>query len=148
MKSKNTVMKTELTFTIVKPKAVENNNLGLILDLINRNGFQFRAMKMIRMEREKAEKFYEEHKNQPFFKALINYMTSGPVVVAVVEKENAVSDFRQLIGSTDPANANFGTIRRMFAESKESNAVHGSDSVASAMREINLFLNPDEIISD
>lgn len=138
-------MKSNLTFTIIKPHAVEFNNLGPILELINRNGYKFRAMKMIKMNREVAEEFYDVHKNQPFFEELIDYMTSGPVVVAVIEKENAVKDFRQLIGSTDPTKAKLGTIRRMFAESKEQNAIHGSDSIENAKREIGLFFKPEEI---
>ncbi|MBN2806363.1 MAG: nucleoside-diphosphate kinase [Prolixibacteraceae bacterium] len=139
-------MSANLTFTIFKPRAVEKKNLGLMIDMIYRNGFTFKAMKMIQLDPEKAETFYREHKNQPFFNDLINYMTSAPVVVAVLEKENAVNDFRQLIGSTDPATANFGTIRRMFAQSKSANAIHGSDSDASAHREINLFFSPDEMV--
>jgi nucleoside-diphosphate kinase len=139
-------MSANLTFTIFKPRAVEKKNLGLMIDMIYRNGFTFKAIKMIQLDREKAGTFYQEHKNQPFFDDLINYMTSAPVVVAVLEKENAVNDFRQLIGTTDPATANFGTIRRMFALSKSANAIHGSDSDASAQREINLFFKPDEIV--
>lgn len=138
-------MKTDLTFTIVKPHAVENNNLGPILELINRNGYKFKAMKMIKLSRDLAEEFYNVHKDKPFFGELIDYMTSGPVVVAVVEKSNAVKDFRQLIGATDPTRAKLGTIRRMFAESKEQNAIHGSDSEENAKREIGLFFKPEEI---
>lgn len=138
-------MSANLTFTIFKPRAVENKNLGLMIDIIYRNGFKIKALKMIRMEREKAEIFYQEHKNQPFFNDLIAYMTSAPVVVAVLEKEHAVNDFRQLIGTTDPATANFGTIRKMFAQSKSANAIHGSDSDASAQREIALFFAPNEL---
>ncbi|MFA9392004.1 MAG: nucleoside-diphosphate kinase [Prolixibacteraceae bacterium] len=138
-------MKSNLTFTIIKPHAVLHNNLGPILELINRNGYQFRAMKMIQLNRERAKIFYEVHKEQTFFEELIDYMTSGPVVVAVIEKTNAVKDFRQLIGTTDPSKAKLGTIRRMFAESKEQNAIHGSDSTENAKREIELFFTPDEI---
>lgn len=139
-------MSASLTFTIFKPRAVEKNYLGLMIDMIYRNGFKIKAMKMIHMKREKAEVFYKEHKDQPFFSDLINYMTSSPVVVAVLEKENAVNDFRQLIGTTDPLTANYGTIRKMFAQSKSANAIHGSDSDASAEREINLFFQADEIM--
>jgi nucleoside-diphosphate kinase len=138
-------MKSDLTFTIVKPHAVEYNNLGPILELINRNGYKFKAMKMIWMDRPLAETFYEVHKDKSFFQELIDYMTSGPVVVAVIQKENAVRDFRQLIGDTDPTKAKLGTIRRMFAESKEHNAIHGSDSPENAAREMNLFFTLDEI---
>ena len=115
------------------------------MELINRNGYKFRAIKMIKLSREKAEIFYDVHKDKPFFDELIDYMTSGPIVVAVIEKKNAVKDFRILIGSTDPTKAKLGTIRRMFAESKEANAIHGSDSDESAKREIEMFFKPEEI---
>jgi nucleoside-diphosphate kinase len=141
-------MRTDLTFTIIKPHAVEYNNLGPILELINRNDYKFRAMKMIKLSREKAAVFYNVHKDKIFFTELIDYMTSGPVVVAVLEKENAVADFRELIGSTDPTKAKPGTIRRMFAESKEANAIHGSDSIENAEREINLFFETNELFFD
>ncbi len=138
-------MSSNLTFTMIKPHAVENNNLGPILEMINRNGYQFKAMKMIKMDEKKAVDFYIEHRDKVFFQELIDYMTSGPVVVAVLQKQNAVSDFRKLMGATDPTKAKLGTIRRMFAESKERNAVHGSDSEVSAQREINLFFSSEEI---
>lgn len=138
-------MSSNLTFTMIKPHAVENNNLGPILEMINRNGYQFKAMKMIKMDEKKAVDFYIEHRDKVFFQELIDYMTSGPVVVAVIQKPNAVSDFRKLMGATDPTKAKLGTIRRMFAESKERNAVHGSDSEVSAQREINLFFSSEEI---
>jgi nucleoside-diphosphate kinase len=140
-------MKTDLTFMIVKPHAVAYNNLGPILEMINRNGYKFVAMKMIRMDKTLAGTFYDVHKDKSFFEELINYMTSGPVVVAVIQKENAVADFRQLIGDTDPRMAKLGTIRRMFAESKEHNAIHGSDSEENAEREMNLFFNKHEIFN-
>lgn len=138
-------MPSNLTFTMIKPHAVENNNLGPILEMINRNGYQFKAMKMIKMDEKKAVDFYIEHRDKVFFQELIDYMTSGPVVVAVLQKQNAVSDFRKLMGATDPTKAKLGTIRRMFAESKERNAVHGSDSEESAQREISLFFSSEEI---
>ena len=138
-------MPSNLTFTMIKPHAVENNNLGPILEMINRNGYQFKAMKMIKMDEKKAVDFYIEHRDKVFFQELIDYMTSGPVVVAVLQKQNAVSDFRKLMGATDPTKAKLGTIRRMFAESKERNAVHGSDSGESAQREISLFFSSEEI---
>jgi len=140
-------MRTDVTFTIIKPHALQYSNMGPILELINRNGYKFIAMKMIKMDREKASSFYSEHQNKSFFTELIDYMTSGPVIVAVVQKENAVKDFRELIGNTDPAKASLGTIRRMFAESKEHNAIHGSDSDENAEREINLFFKPEEIFT-
>lgn len=140
-------MNTNTTFTIIKPHAVENNNLGPILELINRNGYRFIAMKMIKMSKRVAEDFYQVHKEKIFFDELIAYMTSGPVVLAVIKKKNAIKDFRQLIGNTDPTKAKLGTIRRMFAESKEANAIHGSDSVPNAEREIKMFFKPTEIFN-
>jgi len=101
---------------------------------------------LIRISKEKAELFYDIHKGKPFFESLVQYMTSAPVVVAVLQKENAIADFRELIGNTDPANANFGSIRKMFADSKQANAVHGSDSDENALREISIFFNPEELI--
>jgi nucleoside-diphosphate kinase len=138
-------MRSDLTFTMIKPHAVVNNNLGPILEMINRNGYAVCAMKMITMSREKASEFYREHSSKPFFHELIDYITSGPVVVAIVQKENAVDDLRQLIGDTDPTRAKLGTIRRMFAESKECNAIHGSDSLENATREMEIFFHPEEI---
>jgi nucleoside-diphosphate kinase len=138
-------MRTDLTFTIVKPKAFRKNLAGPIIETITRNGFTICAMKIIRMSRELAEEFYTEHKEKSFFNSLIDSMTLGPVIVAVLQKENAIADFRELIGNTDPLAANYGTIRKMFAESKEANAIHGSDSPVSAAREILLFFNENEL---
>jgi nucleoside-diphosphate kinase len=140
-------MRTDLTFTIIKPTAFEKNYLGPIIEMINRNGFKVCGMKITLFSREKAELFYCEHAERPFFESLVTYMTSGVVAVAVLQKENAVSDFRELIGSTDPSSAKYGSIRRMFADSKESNAVHGSDSDASAQREISIFFSSDEVFA-
>jgi len=140
-------MRTDLTFTIVKPTAFEKNYLGPIIEMITRNGFKVCAMKLTHINSEKAELFYSEHAERPFFQSLVKYMTSGPVVVAVIQKENAVADFRELIGSTDPANAKYGSIRKMFADSKEANAVHGSDSDISAQREMSIFFSEEEIYS-
>ena len=139
-------MRTDLTFTMVKPTAFKNNNLGLILDLISKNGFKLVAMKLTKMSEEKAGEFYGALKDKPFFGSLIEYMTSGPIVVAVLQKENAIADYRELIGATDPANAKYGTLRKMFATSKEANAVHGSDSDENAQIEMKLFFNDDELI--
>jgi nucleoside-diphosphate kinase len=138
-------MRTDQTFTIVKPTAFEKNQLGPIIEMINRNGFKICGLKLIQIDKAKAELFYEIHKERPFFESLVQYMTSGPVVVAVLQKENAVSDFRELIGNTDPSNANYGSIRKMFAESKEANAVHGSDSDENAQHEISIFFTEKEI---
>jgi len=139
-------MRTDLTFTIVKPTAFKNNNLGLILDLISKNGFKLVAMKLTKMSEEKAGEFYGALKEKPFFGSLVEYMTSGPIVVAVLQKENAIADYRELIGATDPANAKYGTLRKMFATSKEANAVHGSDCDENAQIEMKLFFNDDELV--
>jgi nucleoside-diphosphate kinase len=138
-------MRTDVTFTIVKPTAFRNNFLGPIIETINRNGFKICGLKLVQITREKAELFYEIHKDRPFFESLVQYMTSGLVAVAVLQKENAVADFRELIGNTDPSNANYGSIRKMFAESKQANAVHGSDSDENAQREISIFFSEEEI---
>jgi nucleoside-diphosphate kinase len=138
-------MRTDLTLTIVKPTALEKKHLGQILEMIIRNGFNICGLKLVKISREKAEIFYNVHAGRPFFESLIEYMTSGPVVVAVLQKDNAVADFRELIGNTDPSNANYGSIRKMFAESKQANAVHGSDSDENAQQEINLFFSKEEM---
>jgi nucleoside-diphosphate kinase len=140
-------MRTDLTFTIVKPTALKNNYLGPIIETFNRNGFKISGLKLVQITREKAELFYDVHAGKPFFESLVQYMTSGVVVVAVLQKENAVADFRELIGNTDPSTANFGSIRRMFAESKQANAVHGSDSDENAEREISIFFTSEEIFA-
>jgi len=138
-------MMTNLTFTIVKPTAFKNNCLGPIIEIFNRNGFKICGLKLIQISKEKAELFYNVHAEKPFFESLVQYMTSGPVVVAVLQKENAVADFREMIGNTDPIKANYGSIRKMFAESKEANAVHGSDSDENAQREISIFFSKEEL---
>lgn len=138
-------MRTDLTFTIVKPTAFEKNQLGPIIEIINLNGFKICGLKLIQIDKEKAELFYEVHAGKPFFDSLVQYMTSGPVVVALLQKENAVADFRELIGNTDPADAKPETIRKIFAESKQANAVHGSDSDENAQREISIFFSEEEI---
>jgi nucleoside-diphosphate kinase len=138
-------MRTDLTFTIVKPTALKNNYLGPIIEMFNRNGFKICGLKLVQISPEKAKLFYEIHSGRPFFDSLVEYMTSEPVVVAVLQKENAVADFRELIGNTDPIDAKPGTIRKMFAESKLANAVHGSDSNENAQREISIFFSPEEL---
>lgn len=140
-------MRTDLTFTIVKPTAFEKNYLGPIIEMFNRNGFKVCAMKLTQISREKAEEFYDVHADKPFFGELVDYMTSGLVVVAVLQKENAIADFRELIGSTDPVNAKYGTIRKMFADSKQENAVHGSDSDENALKEMSIFFTQEEIFA-
>lgn len=128
----NTQMATNRTFTMLKPDSVEKGNIGAILEKINAAGFRIVAMKLTQMTTRDAEAFYAIHKERPFFGELVQYMTRGPIVAAILEKDNAVEDFRALIGATNPAEAAEGTIRRMFAESISENAVHGSDSDENA----------------
>lgn len=123
------------TFTMLKPDALENKHTGKIIDMIIQAGFEIKAMKLTQLSREQAEKFYEVHSERPFYGELVEYMTSGPIVAAILEKDNAVADFRALIGATDPAEAAEGTIRKYYAESKGRNAVHGSDSDENAIIE-------------
>ena len=120
------------TFTMIKPDAVENGHMGKIIDMIIGAGFDIKAMKYTRLSEDQAKKFYEVHAERPFYGELVEYMTSGPIVAAILEKDNAVADFRALIGATDPSEAADGTIRKLYAESKGRNAVHGSDSDENA----------------
>jgi nucleoside-diphosphate kinase len=135
------------TFTIIKPGAVCDEHIGPILNIINDAGFHIAAMKMIKLRTAQAKKFYAVHKDKPFYDDLIKFMTSGPIVVAIVEKENAVEDYRKLIGSTDPEKAEEGTIRKLFAESMQKNAVHGSDSDKNARIESDFFFSKSERFS-
>ncbi|MBN1598780.1 MAG: nucleoside-diphosphate kinase [Bacteroidales bacterium] len=132
------------TLTIIKPGAVSNEYIGPILAKINSAGFHISAMKLFRLTRNQAQNFYSIHKGKIFFNSLIEFMTSGPVVVAILEKENAVQKYRKLIGATDPSKAEEGTIRKMFAESIERNAVHGSDSDENAILECDFFFSKSE----
>lgn len=125
-------MATNRTFTMLKPDAIENGHMGKIIDMIIQAGFEIKAMKYTKLTEDQAKKFYEVHAERPFYGELVEYMTSGPIVAAILEKDNAVADFRALIGSTDPAEAAEGTIRKAYAESKGRNAVHGSDSDENA----------------
>jgi nucleoside-diphosphate kinase len=125
-------MATNRTFTMLKPDAVEKRHIGAILEKISASGFKIVAMKLTRMTKADAEIFYGIHKERPFFGELVEYMTRGPIVAAILEKDNAVEDFRTLIGATNPADAAEGTIRKMFAASLSENAVHGSDSDENA----------------
>lgn len=134
------------TFTMIKPDAVESNNIGNITQMISDAGFTIKAMKLTQLSKDQAQEFYEVHKERPFYGELVEYMTSGPIVAAVLEKENAVADFRTLIGSTDPAEAADGTIRKKYAESKGRNAVHGSDSDENAEIESNFHFSENELI--
>ena len=124
------------TFTMIKPGAVGNGFIGPILDKITSAGFKIVALRMTQMTKGEAEVFYEIHKERPFYNDLVEFMAGGPIVAAVLEKENAVEDFRTLIGSTDPADAAEGTIRKLYAESLGKNAIHGSDSDENAKKEI------------
>lgn len=140
------IMAGNRTFTMLKPDAIENGHMGKILDMIIGAGFTIKAMKLTRLTEEQAKKFYEVHKERPFYGELVEYMTSGPIVAAILEKDNAVADFRTLIGATDPAEAAEGTIRKNYAESKGRNAVHGSDSDENAEIESNFHFSANEIV--
>ena len=133
------------TFTMVKPEAVESGNTGAILKMIEENGFRIVALKKIQLSSERAGVFYQVHKERPFYGELVDYMSSAPIVAAVLEKENAVADFRELIGATDPIEASDGTIRKLFAESKSKNAVHGSDSDENAQIESDFHFSAEEL---
>jgi len=132
---------------MIKPGAVSHEYVGPILAKINANGFHFAALKLIQLDHFHAEHFYSAHRDKPFFNSLIEFMTSGPVVVGILEKENAVADYRKLMGATDPAKAEEGTIRKMFAENIERNAVHGSDSDEHAEIECDFFFSKSERFS-
>ena len=125
-------MTNNRTFTMLKPDSIEKGNIGPILEKITTSGFRIVAMKLTQLTIPDAQAFYAVHKDRPFFEDLVHYMTSGPIVAAILEKDNAVEDFRTLIGATNPAEAAEGTIRKMFAESISQNAVHGSDSDENA----------------
>ena len=139
-------MATNRTFTMLKPDALENGHTGKIIDMIIQAGFQIKAMKLTQLTTEQAQKFYEVHAERPFYGELVEYMTSGPIVAAILEKNNAVADFRALIGATDPADAAEGTIRKYYAESKGRNAVHGSDSDENAAIEGEFHFSASEIV--
>jgi len=135
-----------LTYGMIKPDAVQKNYTGKIIDKILEAGFKIRGMKLLQLTKSQAEKFYIIHKERPFYNELVDYITSGPVVALALEKENAVADFRALLGATDPNEAAEGTIRRLFGESKAINAIHGSDSNENALIEINFMFSNLELI--
>ena len=139
-------MANEKTFSIIKPNAVTKNAIGKIIDRFETRGLRVAGAKFTRLSKEKAEGFYIEHKERPFFGSLVNFMTSGPVLLMVLEGENAVALNREIMGATDPAKAALGTIRKDFSDGIEANSVHGSDSTASADREISYFFEKNEII--
>ena len=129
------------TFTMIKPDAMKNGHAGAILDKIIREGFRVVSLKMTKLSTEKAGEFYAVHKERPFYGELVEFMSSGPIIAAILEKENAVASFRKLIGATNPAQADEGTIRKLFATSVGENAVHGSDSDENALIEGNFFFS-------
>jgi nucleoside-diphosphate kinase len=133
------------TFTMIKPDAVADGNSGAILKMIEEAGFKIVAMKLTTLSEERAGQFYEVHKERPFYNDLKRYMSSGKIVAAILEKNNAVADFRKLIGATNPAQAEEGTIRKQFAKSIEANAVHGSDSDENAQLEGSFFFSGMEM---
>jgi len=137
-------METNKTFTMIKPDAVANGHIGAIIDHIIKGGFKITAMKYLWLTPEKAGEFYAVHKARPFYNDLVTFMSSGPIVAAILEKDNAVEDFRKLIGATDPAKAEPGTIRNLFAKSIDANAVHGSDSDENAQIEGNFYFSAFE----
>jgi nucleoside-diphosphate kinase len=137
-------MRTDRTFTMLKPDAIQNGYVGAILDKITGAGFKIVALKYTKLSKEIAGEFYAVHSERPFYGELVNYMSSGPIVAAILEKDNAVEDFRKLIGATDPAKAEPGTIRQLYAKSIDANAVHGSDSDENAANEGNFFFSQFE----
>jgi nucleoside-diphosphate kinase len=137
-------MESNKTFTMIKPDGVANGHIGAILDKITKSGFKIVALKYTALSTEKAGEFYAVHNGRPFYNDLVTFMSSGPIVAAILEKENAVADFRTLIGATDPSKAEAGTIRALFAKSIDANAVHGSDSDENAQIEGNFFFSAFE----
>ena len=137
-------MTGNITFTIIKPKAVAKGYIGPILNKISEAGFKISALKMLQLTQNDARTFYEVHKERPFYNDLVDFMVSGPIVVGLLEKEKAVEDYRKLIGATDPAKAEEGTIRKLYAESLQANAVHGSDSDENAAIEASFFFSTSD----
>lgn len=136
----------EQTFAIIKPDSVEKGNIGAIIKAIEDNGFAIKAMRFLRMTELAAKNFYIEHEEKPFYGNLVDYMTSGPVVVMVLEKENAIKEWRTLMGATNPAEAGDGTLRKLYGESIERNAVHGSANPDDAQREVFFFFGYEDLI--
>ena len=135
---------SNITFTMIKPEAVKAGYTGAILNKIEKSGFRIVSLKKVILSKERAGQFYEVHRERPFYGELVEYMSSGPIIAAILEKDNAVVDFRKLIGATDPSEAKEGTIRHEFAESKGKNAVHGSDSNENANIEADFHFSLDE----
>src|SRR6266513_376459 len=136
----------EKTFTILKPDTVKAGNIGAIISRLENGGFRIRAIKMLHLTQKQAEGFYHVHKERPFFGSLVKFMTEGPVVAAVLEADDAIQKLRKVMGATDPAKADQGTIRKLFASNIERNAVHGSDGPDTAAFEISYFFNQLEIV--
>ena len=134
-------MKARITLTIIKPTAFRNNHAGAILKMINEAGFQFKALKLLQLTPGQAGLFYSVHKGKPFYESLVKFMSSGPVIAALLEKDNAVDDFRALIGATDPKKAEQGTVRYLYGTDLQQNAVHGSDSDENAVIESDFFFS-------
>lgn len=139
-------MAIEKTFSIIKPNSTLANNIGNIIAIFEKNDLRISAAKLVQLSKEKAEGFYIEHKERPFFGELVNFMTSGPVLLMVLEGESAVSKNREIMGATNPADAAEGTIRKLYAKNVGENAVHGSDSPQSAEREIAYFFERNEVL--
>jgi nucleoside-diphosphate kinase len=139
-------MAAERTFAIIKPDAVAKRQTGQILTLVEQNGFRIVGLNLRRMGKHEAEAFYAVHKERPFFSGLVQFMTEGPVVVMVLERENAIAKWREVMGATNPANAADGTIRKLFAENIERNCVHGSDAPETAAQEIPFFFSGAELL--
>ncbi len=137
-------MSGNITFTMIKPTAVRNNHIGGILKMINEGGFRIKAMRMMQLSKDNASAFYAVHEGKPFYEKLVGFMSSGPIVAAILEKENAVEAYRELIGSTNPENAAEGTVRKIYATNVTENAVHGSDSDENALLEASFFFSEFE----
>ena len=133
-----------ITFTMIKPEAVAANNIGGIISMIEDGGFRVVSLKKVQLSKQRAGEFYAVHKERPFYQELVDYMSGGPIIAAVLEKDNAVADFRELIGATNPADAADGTIRKRYATSLAENAVHGSDSDDNAKIEANFHFSSEE----
>ena len=139
-------MSIEQTFGIIKPDAVAGGHAGKILSMIEKAGFRIRGMKMTRLSKQQAEAFYEVHRERPFYGGLVTFMTEGPVVVMVLERENAIATWRELMGATNPEKAAEGTVRKSFAQNIERNSVHGSDAPETAAVEIPFFFSMAELL--
>ena len=137
-------MSGNITFTMIKPKAVGNGSMGKIIDLIIAGGFKIKALKYTRLNKEEAMEFYEVHKERPFYNGLTEFMSSGPIIAAILEKENAVQAYRDYIGATNPADGEAGTIRALYGTNIEANAVHGSDSDENALIESGFYFSERE----